>query len=85
LLRLFLIYSQRIVRQDILAAKPEDELLFRVKSIYHRLEHIAAIFDQAMSTLRSAPESIHDQSQRNLEHLKDNSYRHSSNYRYHYP
>jgi dynactin 1 len=60
-------------RLEILAARPEHELLFRVKSIYYRLEHISAIFDVATSTLHRAPEAIQEQSQQSRRHFKEPS------------
>jgi dynactin 1 len=60
-------------RLEILAARPEDELLFRVKSISHRLEHINAIFDVANYTLHKAPEDIHSQCQQSRQQLKEPS------------
>jgi dynactin 1 len=60
-------------RQEFLAALPEDELHFRVKSIFHRLQHLTAIFDLADWTLHKAPEAIGEQCQRSRRHLKEPS------------
>ncbi|KAJ4368986.1 hypothetical protein N0V83_006068 [Neocucurbitaria cava] len=60
-----------ITQQEVLAAKPEDELLFRVRSISCRLEHINAIFNAVFFALHRVGASIHDQCQRTIQHLKE--------------
>ncbi|CAO2650973.1 Nn.00g092700.m01.CDS01 [Neocucurbitaria sp. VM-36] len=62
-----------VTHQDALATRPEDELLFRVRSISCRLEHITAIFDVVFYALHRVGDSIHDQCQRTVEHLKEPS------------
>ncbi|KAF1851912.1 uncharacterized protein K460DRAFT_362679 [Cucurbitaria berberidis CBS 394.84] len=62
-----------VTHQETLAARPEDELLFRVKSISCRLEHITAVFDVVFYALHRVGDSIHDQCQRTLEHLREPS------------
>lgn len=56
--------------QDILAERPEGELVSRITSIHARLDYIAHMYDLATFTLQKLPENILDECEYTPEHFK---------------
>ncbi|KAJ5065900.1 dynein associated protein-domain-containing protein, partial [Bipolaris maydis] len=56
--------------QDILAERPEGELVSRVTSIHARLDYIAHLYDLATFTLQKLPENILEECEYTQEHFK---------------
>jgi dynactin 1 len=56
--------------QDILAERPEGELMSRITSIHAHLDYIAHMYDLATFTLQRLPENILEECQYTPEHFK---------------
>lgn len=56
--------------QDILAERPEGELISRITSIHARLDYIASMYDLATFTLQKIPENILEECEYTPDHFK---------------
>lgn len=56
--------------QDVLAERPEGELISRVTSIHARLDYITYMYDLATFALQKVPENILEECEYTLEHFK---------------